>query len=313
MIDNFFLLHVKKAFGPFVKGGVYWIDRTNAMRVPKGNDIYQASVIPKYTNQHTMLLVRSGGMGDIMALSSLVGIAENTIVLTQNKYKPLGDYFSEKCTFKSFQEPLFVTKFPQRLEDYISEIGMMYGDMVIENGDRRNWFEVLSESVNQPFDEEYGRPQLKSLSTKTNDTCIVVPSASCINRTADRNILKDVASRYFETVVMADEQKWTTAQYLQALDEAKFVISVDTSAIHFREGIKKPALGIYGAFTTDSRTKYYKYTDSIDVVSGCPLQPCFKHEQDICPHVTKESTHAPCLTGHALEWNIHQYLTNKNQ
>lgn len=306
----FYLLHVKSAFSRFVKNGVYWLDAVNVQKVPPGNHIYPATAIKPYTDQQNMLLVRSGGLGDLMDLSSLVGIAHNTVLLSQSKYRSLVGYFAEQCIFKSYDESLFITKFPKQIEQYFEDIGMMYGDQMIENGYKRNWFEVFYESINFPFDPEYGRPNLISKTKNQNNTCLIVPSASCINRTADRLALKSAAIRAGYKVVMADEQKWTTAQYLQALDEAGFVISVDTSAIHFREGIKKPALGIYGAFTMDSRTKYYKYTKSIDIKSNCPIQPCFKHEMDRCVFLTKESKFAECLGGESFEQQVYDALIN---
>ena len=75
----------------------------------------------------------------------------------------------------------------------------------------------------------------------------------------------------------------------------------------FREGLGKPALGIYGAFSTESRTKYYKYTHSIDIKSSCNIQPCFRHDGQMCKYVTKDSTHAPCL-GKELSPDIEQQI-----
>ena len=313
---NYYLMHVNKAFGSFVKGGVYWIDKPNAIKAAEFNapvTIHPYTLIPKYTNQYNLLLVRSGGIGDIIALSSLTNIADNTIILTQDKYKPLNNYFEDKCTFKSFNEPLFIVNYPNTIERECKKYGQMIGDERIEQGSQRNWYEILNESISQPFEEEYGRPQLKSLSQNISDCCIVVPSASNINRSADRDMLKKIASKYFEHVVMADEQSWTFEEYLQNLDKAKYVISVDTSAIHFREGIKRPALGIYSSFTTDSRTKYYTHTTSINIVNECKFSPCFKHDNQICNNITKESKHVPCLSvelSKGIEQQIAEAITN---
>jgi ADP-heptose:LPS heptosyltransferase len=54
-------------------------------------------------------------------------------------------------------------------------------------------------------------------------------------------------------------------------------ISVDTALLHFREGIKRPAIGIYGPFPSDCRTRYYKYTKSIEIESECDKMPCYIH------------------------------------
>jgi hypothetical protein len=184
------------------------------------------------------------------------------------------------------------------IKNYISKTGMMYGDTDIDNGSRDNWFEILSKSVGFEFHPEYGRPSLISLTNEVKDVCIVVSQSSSVNRTASKSELDKLARKHFKNVIHADEQGWTFSEYLHELDKAKFVISVDTSAIHFREGIGKPALGIYGAFSAESRTKYYEYTESINVKSDCDLQPCFLHQQR-CPKITNE-TFAPCLTNNIL-------------
>jgi ADP-heptose:LPS heptosyltransferase len=123
-------------------------------------------------------------------------------------------------------------------------------------------------------------------------------------------MLKSIAEGRFTKVVMADEQKWTLTEYLYQLDTADFVISVDTSAIHFREGVGKPALGVYSSFTKESRTKYYIYTLSLDVKGNCPIQPCFKYDNSICPHITKESINVPCLSGESVSNQIESILIN---
>ena len=286
---------VKKPFQKFIRGGVYWVDETNAAQVPPAYANFEsADTIKKYDSHYHLLLVRSSGIGDIIALSSLVGYAEKTTILTQSKYKPLAAYFELPVTFKGFEEPLFNIEYSKGLDYYTQRTGMMYGDTDIDKGSRDNWFEILSKSVNFEFEPDYGRPQLISLTNEVNDVCIVVSQSSSVNRTASKSELDKLARKYFKNVIHADEQGWTFSEYLHELDKARYVISVDTSAIHFREGIGKPALGLYGAFTTDSRTKYYKFTKSVNVKSSCEIQPCFYHDNQLCPKVT--DNFAPCLS-----------------
>ena len=96
--------------------------------------------------------------------------------------------------------------------------------------------------------------------------------------------------------------------FLDAKD-ATYTISVDTALIHFREGIEKPGLGIYAAFPTEARTKYYKYTLSIDIpFEKCGQQPCFIHTKRPMEHcefarvrfynkqmTEDEYAYAPCI------------------
>jgi ADP-heptose:LPS heptosyltransferase len=72
------------------------------------------------------------------------------------------------------------------------------------------------------------------------------------------------------------EAKSLNMFFLDVFD-ADLSISVDTAQFHFREGVEKPAIGIYGPFPYECRTKYYKYTKSIDIKSKCPNMPCFIH------------------------------------
>lgn len=65
--------------------------------------------------------------------------------------------------------------------------------------------------------------------------------------------------------------------FLLDLYDASLTISVDTAMFHFREGVEKPAIGLYGPFPYESRTKYYKYTKSLNIKSDCPFMPCFIH------------------------------------
>jgi len=59
--------------------------------------------------------------------------------------------------------------------------------------------------------------------------------------------------------------------------DATLCFSVDTTMCHFREGVEKPAIGLYGPFPYECRTKYYKYTKSLNIKSACPFMPCFIH------------------------------------
>lgn len=291
----YYLMIVKKPFQNFQKDCVYWVNETNASIVPREYaEFVPAETIDKYDSHASMLLVRSAGIGDIIALSSLCGYANQTTILTQTKYKPLKKYFDVPVTFKGFEEPLTVYSYPKGLHSFLQRTGMMYGDTDIDNGSRENWYEILSRSVNFEFDPEYARPQLRSLTNEVNDVCIVVSQSSSLNRTASKTDLDKLARKYFKNVIHADEMKWSFEQYLHELDRARYVISVDTSAIHFREGIGKPALGLYGAFTTDSRTKYYKFTQSVNLKSSCDIQPCFLHDNKRCPKAT--DNFAPCLS-----------------
>jgi hypothetical protein len=90
-----------------------------------------------------------------------------------------------------------------------------------------------------------------------------------------------------------------TSEYLDDVFYASMVVSVDSAAIHFREGVQLPAIGIYNAFSADCRTKYYRYTKSFDIEKVCPKQPCFMHQtaiNQVCEYAQLGSTEAPCFS-----------------
>jgi len=93
--------------------------------------------------------------------------------------------------------------------------------------------------------------------------------------------------------------------HLKMLSSFTMVVGTDSAAIHFREGISMPAVGVYGAFTTDSRTKHYLYTHSFNVKSGCRLQPCFDHSAKC-----KRAKHniAPCQSGEKFQHQLTEAL-----
>jgi len=102
-------------------------------------------------------------------------------------------------------------------------------------------------------------------------------------------------------------KNYTTPEYLQAVIDYEFVISVDTSAIHIREGLCLPALGLYGAFSVDSRAKYYKHVKYIDVKNDCLFSPCFNHSQKTCSE--NKGGYATCLSNYEhIERELVKYL-----
>lgn len=302
----FYLAHVTKQSPSVKKGGVYFVNEANAKIFSRVAKIYPFELIEKYSNQPELLIVRTGGIGDLIALSILGGVAPKVTVLTQKKHLHLFDWWQIKPTAKHFNEPLFVVKNEKELIGRCSKIGTMIGEDLIEQGGNQNWYEVFCKSVGRGLIS--GRPLLKSVEKCQIPGCLVVSEASSINRTADPEMLKRIANKFFENVYMANEQHLTTDEYIDVLSKIEFVISVDTSAIHFREGIGLPAFGIYGAFTTESRTKYYTQTKSIDVANSCPISPCFTHLYSPCKH-NGGFPFAPCLSNeNQMELELKNYL-----
>lgn len=289
---SFWLVRLKQNVGAGRKNGVYLFNSANLAKVPpKLVDVLPLETIQQYTNQQTLLLIRSGGIGDLIAMSVLQDIAPKTIVLTQAKHFPALQLWRKPPTMKDINSPIFMASNPAEMLKICAGIGIMQGEDIIEQGGSTNWYEVFYRSVNQPIGEL--RPQLIQPQAEQIPGCLIVSQSTSVNRTADSAELAAVARNYFHRVDIAHEQNWTARQYFDALAAYEYVISVDTSAIHIREGFGLPALGLYGSFTTDSRTRGYKYTNCIDT-GKCT--PCFKHGYIPCKYNT-DGKHAPCLTG----------------
>lgn len=329
-----YLAKVKTKLGVFRPGGVYWCGtkhigfdteyrKRHNIPLDRGSsptaDCYPTSIIPPYKDQDKLLIVR-GGIGDLLALSILHDTAPEVIVLTQKSLYPVLDWWKTPPKRKDFNEPLWTVKYPAKITDVAGRLGQTSGDHAITAGSRENWYDITARSVGRiglP-----GRPQLRQdkrpayIDRIGTRSILIVHNATSVNRTAElAPILEAIdgsgmdvfyydAKRHLIREDKHSPKVWPNPtpleQYLSDLYYAGFVISVDTSAIHFREGIGKPALGLYSSFTTESRTRDYQFTHSIDIKSDCTLAPCFlnftkcpvgqKIEQELGP------IHwAPCL------------------
>lgn len=300
-----YLAKMKRNLGHFKAGGVYWYGDKFMNFDPYMADSYPSDIIPAFTNQDRLLIVR-GGIGDLLALSILQNVAPEVTVLTSKSLFPVLDWWANPPKRKHFNEPLFSVKYPKKIEDYLNKYGQQKGDHIIAQGSPENWYEVISRSVNRPF--LGGRPQL-NIHKKPDypnrlkpGNILIVNKATSRNRSASLVMLMEAVKEaapdrtvyfYDADQCLNGADKTPIGQYLADLYYADFVLSVDTSAIHFREGIQKPALGLYSSFSAESRTKYYEYTKSIDI-AGCDIAPCFKNLNP-CPYAKAGYTHPPCM------------------
>jgi hypothetical protein len=218
--------------------------------------------------------------------------------------------------------------------------GFMYRGE-IENGSPKNWYEIIFSTIgiDNPL-PEFCRPCLRqdrinSLPSNIQKimgefeprlkSILLCPRATSNMRSMSlENLYNAIRPNAPEDMLFIHEKNLTNrdrvfihlkkdyrlcvinaknmaAFFLDCYD-ADQVISTDTAHLHFREGIGKPAIGIYSAFTSESRCKYYKYVKTIDIKSPCKLQPCFLHsnkEPDTCS-VQKDNelndSEAPCLS-----------------
>ena len=278
-----------------------------------------------------LLLVRGGGIGDLMALSSIITyLAKKNIrtwFWTQRKYFNVFDWFNVSVKLTAADQPLF-TDFNMNYRLSLKKrLGMMQGERMIEHGSGRNWYEIFFESIGAKADESWYRPQLKSNRVYdlpvnvSNEGVLICHRATAIMRSARfediHKALREATGKplYVHKLNLTridqeyiDQAKdpglfiippGSMQQFLCDIYDAGQVVSVDSAAVHLREGINKKAIGLYTSFTTQARTKYYQFVRAFDLKSQCPDQPCFLY-QKFMDHVCEYgegSLNAPCLDG----------------
>lgn len=280
-----------------------------------------------------LIIFRYGGIGDLIALTSIVDYFEDKQVyfVTQEKYFPLFDWFEIRPKLIATNKPIF-TKF--KFSNNLSNWAEFNGNGVVEAGEKSNWFEVFFGMSCLKVGAEYFRPSLKTERITDRESNIQIlgtgkPSllicnkATAMMRTAKASTIIDCIPDkgkydiFVHEINLAPGEKVNAivippcsyADFFLDVFDADKVISVDTGALHFREGVEKPAIGIYNSFTTESRTKYYQYTKSYDIKSDCDLQPCFLHENEKLKHCPKgNSFDAPCLS-HEFNVSLKEQLT----
>ena len=90
-------------------------------------------------------------------------------------------------------------------------------------------------------------------------------------------------------VVTQNIRKW-----MGIINQANYVISVDTSVFHCAGGMGKPTLGI---FTFANGEVYSKYYEKVEIVQGpCPWDHNGCYNWGNCPHLQKNSF-LPCHSG----------------
>lgn len=295
-----------------------------------------------------LIILRSGGIGDLIALSTIVDYFGDCKVhfVTQKKYFPLFDWFENKPVLYDMFDP-FLTNFNHstRLTKY-NKWARLQAEGVIENGHNRNWMELFYEFIGEKEPNPlWLRPDLKLFRInniiKSNidehrqktKSLLICNKATAMMRTChasdiiealpDRVLNEydifvygdNLSQRDLKRIPMYDHDtviigKTGIDKFLLDCYDADMVISVDTGALHFREGIRKPAIGIYNSFTVDSRCKYYKFTDSFDIKSNCELMPCFLHEtaaRHHCPKGRAGDFAAPCFDS-KVNKTLHEQL-----
>ena len=260
-----------------------------------------------------LLLIRSGGIGDLIALSSVCKRLECDVMFyTQKELFPVFEWYERKERVELFDytRPLFTNMTFSELARTAPAMRTAMLDDSVENCLDENWYILFHRILGMEVDYEFCRPHLLPPTIRRGcgnidpgkRSIVIAHRASAtmrsmafesvytglVNNIGDENC--DIYVHHCnltredaEFIKERDDGRIKivraagVAEYLRDLFEASLVISVDSAAIHFREGVEKPAIAIYASFTKASRTAYYKHTFSFDVESPCEEQPCFLH------------------------------------
>lgn len=246
-----------------------------------------------------VFVIRMGGIGDVIALSALVNELQcsDIVFQTLKRYAFIPKLFTKKVKVLTDGVPAFL--YDEHIAKDIFDFAQVNIEGLIERAGRKNWYEVFFETAGIPFKPEYGRPKLNYLRKNYKSTnidksrfsiLICAKSSSKIRTINHKTIVECLPEKIKRTsnihIHDVNIKAESIKQFLADVYDADLVISVDTAALHFREAVQKPAIGLYNAFSKDCRTKYYKYTKSFDVPSDCELQPCHLHTRndDVCPN-----------------------------
>lgn len=300
-------------------------------------DVYQISdVFENFTVDNPEGLVfthLSEGIGDIVALSSLVAYLatmdkEINIHVSKKMWPVFEMYETNNYRLKEFSAPI-VRNFSlaTRLSGF--DMKRIPLEWSVTNGGRKNWYKIYFSKIGLTHvPSEYMRPRLFTGFLKAEyegmkefepNSVLICHKSSCQIRSSSlmdfyialRESMphliysvhkRDCTPEEIEFAIQNGIELLNTdsiEDYMSNVATFPLVVSTDTAAIHIREGLERPALGVYGAFSIEARTKGYKYTHSFNVKTGCEFQPCFKHQrkaEDRCQKYTGVET-APCQSG----------------
>lgn len=310
---------------------------TNIIELLEIEDIF----FPISQNTKQLYIFRSGGIGDLIALSGISNYFNNITCtfVTQPQYKDIFKWFLYNVKFSDWRLPLLTFDIRKQLNKINSQINY---EGKIESSNE-NWFNVFFKDISNDM-IQYGRPQLKTFRIEKKPSNIQQKNNILLCLKASANIrsiaLKDVLDSlntnktiyiHEDSLNMEDREfaknkniqiikAFSLNDFLLDLYDAEEVISVDTGAVHFREGINKSCLGIYFSFSSECRTLYYKYVKTINIQSQCKYQPCFYHcfrKNDKCKFQIEnkiDSNIAPCADSKYNKELINQLTSffNKN-
>lgn len=307
------------------------IDPQNWNEIINPDDLLKIYNYKKDTNVKNILLILGGGIGDIIAYSAVLKFLKdkNVYFATQPQYFPVLEWYEVKpykiIDIKAalFTDYTFQNKFKYEKWRRIKS------EFVVVMNNKIDWMDVIFGYLGvTEIDRKMLRPQLtrkiiiKSNIDKNKKSLLICNQSSCMMRNIEFDEIYDclpekVKEEYklyaYDNALSQDdtdkmfEGKYNDVKFIYAKDTGEFlkdlydateVITVDSAATHFREGVNKRCLTLYNSFRAEYRMRYYKYGTGANFTSTCEHQPCFQHELikgEFCKNVKKWQYSAPCF------------------
>ena len=109
--------------------------------------------------------------------------------------------------------------------------------------------------------------------------------------------LQEICVNWCKNTVILNDFRYTMA----LVKNSDVVIAPDSGLLHVAGGFNIPMIGLYGAFHSDLRLKYYKNAIGINAMSSCmyargDYKGCFFHGDNNCPMAKKYmDVYSPCM------------------
>ncbi|HEY0088882.1 MAG TPA: hypothetical protein VGB37_08565 [Candidatus Lokiarchaeia archaeon] len=316
----------------FAKDSIYIVSNGYAdlMRGKNTMEVLDEIITPldiEDNNYKSVLIICGGGIGDIIALSSICYYLKDKIIYfaTQSAYFCVLELFLKKAIPVDINGAILKDyTLTNRLGKY-TQWRRVKCEFAVVNNNHLDWYDVLFSIIGvRQIETDYLGPKINQERLNGNPSNILGKSllicnkASCMMRSIHfmdiyRNLTNEIKNTwqiYAYENNLSEEDKMnipkevkiiktqTLTDFFNDLYDATDVITIDSVSLHYREGIGKSAIGLFNSFDKDSRTKFYKYTKSFNIKSECDLQPCFKHELnpgDLCLKVKSWQFSAPCF------------------
>ena len=274
------------------------------------------------------------GIGDYFFFSAVAKWLQDNGIITHvfvdPKSWPVFEWFESEVVLHKFVDPI-IKGFNPFIKYPLSRLCTEYAGII---GRDRLWISCLFDRMNVSPDESYLRARIKTERLKgpkllQEDSIMICHRASSPSRTSRfEDFYEPIRECYPETLIYVNEidlskddkvyidncvnvevlPRMSLRQHLLNLFDVGFVVSTDTSAIHFREGVGRPALGVYASMETKSRVLHYKHTKSFDVISDCKHQPCYFHQFKPDDRCRMGGSIAKCQSGESFKQQLKSHL-----